>query len=75
MRYEIDAALDANDIQRLQVILRNPAFNLGTVDTQMAIVFMTDLNTFRTEHSGKFVDIQWSLITKYIQGNYNKYAT
>ena len=72
MRYEIDAALDANDIQRLLVVLRNPALNLGTVNPDMAREYMTSLKTFRTEHSGTFIGIQWSLITQILQGNNSK---
>ena len=72
LRYEIDAALDANNIQRLQVLLRNPTFHLGTVDSKTAREYMITLKTFRTQHSGSFVGIQWSSVTKTLQGNRSK---
>ena len=72
LRYEINAALDANDIQRLQAVLRNPAFNLGTVDSKTAREYMVTLKTFRTQHSGSFVGIQWSIVTQTLQGNPSK---
>ena len=65
----MNAALDANDVERLLAVLRHPTFGLGTVDIDMARQYMISLKTFRTEHSGKLVGIQWNLITKCIQGN------
>ena len=74
LRYEINAALDADDIQRLQVVLGNSAFNLGTVDIKTAREYMVTLKTFRTQHSGSFLDIQWSIVTQTLQGNHSKQA-
>ena len=68
MRYEINAALDANDVERLLVVLRHPTCHLGTVDTKMATQYMASLKKFRTENSGTFMDIQWSSITHTLQG-------
>ena len=65
----MNAALDANNIERLVVVLRHPIFDLGTVDTKLAREYMTSLKTFRTGHSGTFMDIQWDLITQTLQGN------
>ena len=65
----MNAALDANDVERLLVVLRHPTFDLGTVDIDIARQYMISLKTFRTEHSGTFVDVQWSSIIDTVQGN------
>ena len=64
----MNAALDANDVERLLVVLRHPIFYLGTVDIDMARQYMISLKTFRTEHSGTFMDVQWTSITDIFQG-------
>ena len=69
MRYELNAAIDANNIEKLVVVLRHPVFNLGTVDNKIAREYMVYLKKFRTEHSGTFVGIQWNLVTQTLQGN------
>ena len=68
----MNAALDANSIEKLLVVLRHPIFNLGTIDNALAIQYMASLKTFRTEHSGTFEGMQWNLITQTLQGNNSK---
>ena len=71
----MNAALDgAGDVERLIVILSNPEFNLGTVSYKMAREYMESLKIFRTENSGTFEGMQWSILTQTLQGNNSKKA-
>ena len=72
LKYELNAAIDANNIENLVVILRDPVFNLGTVDNKIAREYMAYLKKFKTEHSGTSAGIQWSLLTQTLQGNIKK---